>query len=94
MDNNIVEVVTVIDDDNKIYYTEYIVFNDENERNSARLEMIHYRQKAKYNGNKIIRIENGIKGTLNTDYSEQVIDNFINSLDSMMNSGICRRKIG
>ena len=93
MGNNkeIVEVLTIIDEKNKIYYTEYQLFDkDSKEKKQALLDMIHLKEEAKRKGYTIIKRDNGISPTLynekeNQDYSTRVMDDFLNNLDNIMN---------
>ena len=95
----IVEDLTIIDEKNKIYYTEYQLFDkDSQEKQQAMLDMIHLKEEAKRKGYTIIKRDNGINfKEENINYSSRVMDDFLNNLDNIMsqteNQESVKRKI-
>ena len=87
----IVEVLTIIDEKNKIYYIEYQLFDKNSiEKQQAMLDMVHLKEEAKRKGYTIIKRDNGISPTIyneneNLNYSSRVMDDFLNNLDDLMN---------
>lgn len=87
----IVEVLTIIDEKNKIFYVEYELFDkDSSEKYQAIVDMIHLKAEAQRIGYTIVRRENGLDPTFyneNGDInSNEDIDYLLKFIDGIMSS--------
>ena len=89
MNNNkeLVEVLKIIDDKNKIYYTEYQLFDkDSKEKDQAWHDAMNLNMEAAKKGYKIVKINHDL-GTdkKENDYSKKENDDLLHNLDDIMN---------